>query len=111
MIVNVDKLPKKKLDPEILCLLEKGRMKDAIIKWLAVSKYGQENKGKCLWGGKPELIKCANCLEGRLRSLSLSYHTSDYAKAMAQYARMLNVWHEKLEKSTISEISLCDDTK
>lgn len=80
------------IDSAVLELLQEGCLVDAILRWLASTRDGQECKSTCLWGGAPELLKCANCLEGRLRSLSLASHTEIISDDLLQYARALKEW-------------------
>lgn len=91
-------MPNIEIDSAVLELLQEGCLPDAILRWLTSIKNDQDCKSSCLWGGAPELVKCATCLEGRLRSLSLAHHEENTSETLTRYARALNEWSETFKR-------------
>jgi len=78
----------------IIDLLSLKAWEEAVELWVqARTKFG-ENIDDCVWGGPSNPIKCAHCLEGRLRALSLSLHLRNHKEdRYLQLARQLNAWN------------------
>ncbi len=83
------------MDQEIIDALSAGEWKKAVKFWSQTQNESGECAEFCAWGGAKTLLKCAHCLEGRLRTMSLYSHIDEGEDILLKLSRELNDWSKQ----------------
>jgi len=67
----------------------------AIKLWSQIRDESGDCAEFCAWGGTRTLLKCALCLEGRLRTMSLYSHIDNSEDTLLKLSRELNDWSKQ----------------
>ena len=82
------------MDQSIIDLLSLEAWEKAVEIWTQTRTESGLCVDVCVWGGPTSPMKCAHCLEGRLRTLSLSLHLRNHKEDLyLELARQLNAWN------------------
>lgn len=84
------------MDQRLIDLLSIKAWKKAVEIWSQIRTESGTCADDCVFGGAKSPMKCAHCLEGRLRTISLSRHSkNDKEDQYLEFARQLNAWSRK----------------
>lgn len=85
------------MDPRIIDALSGRAWEKAVNLWSQTRNDLGGCTDSCVWGGAGSLVKCARCLEGRLRTMSLIIHRNDGEQDLyLELSRRLSEWSRQL---------------